>query len=117
MQVAIEANIKAGHKPNTVAAGERWRAAFELPIYKDNFGDPVEVTFRFVTPSTIESVWARCKSWSAVGAMPDETKERMRDELEKIIKKGNNVVYVDKDAGIFEVPSVVPVVIMKRKSA
>lgn len=104
-----------GAKAHNVMSDGVWRRIFDLPLYKEAFVPPTETTFRFITPSTFDTVWARCRTWSGVGSMSEETKEQMKEALKNVIQTGHDLVYIDKDAGVFEVPSVVPVLIMKRR--
>ncbi|EJD02317.1 S-adenosyl-L-methionine-dependent methyltransferase [Fomitiporia mediterranea MF3/22] len=108
---------KRENSPSSGKNMERWREIFDLPVYKQNFGSPEETTIRYSEPRTLDSIVALFMTWSGIAVLPEAEKEEVKDQIRAMIKRGDGLVWIDKEQGIFEMPFVSQSVIFKRASS
>ncbi|KAJ6481287.1 S-adenosyl-L-methionine-dependent methyltransferase [Mycena vitilis] len=92
-----------------------WRQAYDTPAYQTAFEPAEEKTWTARLPATLEIVLDRASSKSYMAILPDDEKAKVRDELAAIVERGEDKVWQDEKAGIFEYPYKSEVVIARRK--
>ena len=92
-----------------------WQKFFDLPSYKENFLPREDSMVRYTSTGTIELVTERMKTWSPVAVLSEGKKMEFTSEIERIVKKGEDVVWVDEKEGTFEIPFAVPIILVRRK--
>ncbi len=64
-----------------------------------------EKRFHYSAPATTDVVTNRFQSMSFIAAMKDEhLRQKLVDDVRKIVQEGDGMTWVDKNAGIFEYP-------------
>jgi len=81
-----------------------WRKVFDAPSYPKYFQPAKESVFSFHLPSTVDIVQDRVCSKSYIAVLPDDEKQQVREEVDKIVERGDGKVWVDEKAGVFEYP-------------
>lgn len=71
---------------------------------------------RYAYPTTREGITAYVLSASGVAAQPADEKAKIAKQVEGVIDKGEGLVWIDKEKGVFEQPLATSVVIMRRKA-
>ena len=74
-----------------------------MPFYKEKFNPAQNQVVRSANVTSLEKVIARAMTWSGVAIQTDETKEEIKVELQKIINRGDDLVWIDKEKGTFEI--------------
>ena len=92
-----------------------FRRFFQLPSYQEAFQPPEETEVKYPTEGNVDIVVARFKTWSAVAAQPDDEKEKALIAVREIAERGDGLVWVNKDEGVFVVPMACPAIIVRRK--
>ncbi|KLO13549.1 S-adenosyl-L-methionine-dependent methyltransferase [Schizopora paradoxa] len=81
-----------------------WRQVYTTPAIQ-LFQATEEKTFHYSSPATMDVVTNRFQSMSFIAAIKDpETKQRLVDDVREIVREGDEMVWIDKDAGTFEYP-------------
>ncbi len=69
------------------------------------FGGTEEKRFHYSAPATTDVVTNRFQSMSFIAAMKDEyLRQKLVDDVRKIVQEGDGMTWVDINAGIFEYP-------------
>lgn len=64
-----------------------------------------ERKFFYESPATEDTVTNRFLSMSFMAAMRDVTlKEKLVDDVQNLVRKGEGMVWIDKESGLFEYP-------------
>lgn len=92
-----------------------WRATFDTPSYKEFFEPPTEEVWTYNLLGSEKIVVDRACSKSYVAVLDDEKKNRAVEDVKAIIKKGEGLVWADKEKGEFEYPYKTYVVIARKK--
>jgi len=92
-----------------------WRATFDTPSYKKFFKDPIEKNWTYSLQATSNITVDRSASKSYIAILPDDEKEKLRQDIRDILNKEEDIVWIDKAAGTFEYPYETWVVIAERK--
>ena len=95
---------------------DNWRRFFSLPLYNSYFLPPEEIIVRHASPTTKAGIQSFVLSASGVAAQPEDEKAKITERVGDIIDKGEGLVWIDKEKGVFEQPFAAPVVIMHRKA-
>lgn len=105
---------KRGNMPSGAEGLGRWRQIISLPLYKEKFSRHEEAAIKHTEPTTLERYTALLMTWSGIAILPDDEKEDLKEQIRAIVERGDELVWVDKERGIFELPRVTPVVIFRR---
>ncbi|THH33939.1 hypothetical protein EUX98_g263 [Antrodiella citrinella] len=81
-----------------------WRATFTTPSYTANFEPPKEEKWKWTLQATRDLVVDRVSSKSYVAILPDATKEQVQKDVKTIVDRGDGLVWVEKEKGVFEWP-------------
>ncbi|EIN07332.1 S-adenosyl-L-methionine-dependent methyltransferase [Punctularia strigosozonata HHB-11173 SS5] len=92
-----------------------WRAAFDTPNYVQSFEKPIEQTWSYAITSTEDSVVDRVCSKSYIAILPDDEKNKVKAAASEIVRKGDEKVWIDENAGVFEYPYQTLVVLARKK--
>ncbi|KAJ2915073.1 hypothetical protein MD484_g5333, partial [Candolleomyces efflorescens] len=92
-----------------------WRKAFDVPNWDKYFTRPVEKVHEYHHPGTMERLVNRSVTKSDVAPLPDEEKKKIQKDIASYIQKGEGMVWIDKEKGIFEYPHQVTLVLAHRK--
>ncbi|KDQ18474.1 hypothetical protein BOTBODRAFT_28848 [Botryobasidium botryosum FD-172 SS1] len=93
----------------------QWRETFNTQPYLNLFHPHEEKEWEHIIPTTAEKVVERVLSKSYVAALDEEVKEKMKGELQAILKSGEGIKWIDQEAGTFEYPYLTQLVLMQRK--
>ncbi|KAI5117441.1 hypothetical protein M0805_007011 [Coniferiporia weirii] len=94
---------------------DKWRSMFDLPLYKEKFFEPEDKIVTYSEPGTVERIIQRTFTASVIAVLPDDEKQKIAEKVKAIIARGDGLVWLNKEEGIFEVPFASPVVILRRK--
>ena len=92
-----------------------WRATFSTPSYNKFFSPPEEKRWTYALHGSRDIVTNRALSKSYIAVLPPDEKAQVVQDIEKILEKGDDLKWIDKEKGIFEYPYGTLVVICKRK--
>ncbi len=94
-----------------------WRGVFASPSYSSLFQEPIilDREIRFSLPSTLATVEDRVCSKSYIAVLSEDDKGKVRNRIQKIVSKGDDLTWIDESNGVFEFPYTTTVVFMKRK--
>lgn len=92
-----------------------WRATFTAPSYTSNFEIAKEDLWKWTLHATRNLVIDRVASKSYVAILPDEQKEEVKKDVGKIVDRGDGLVWVDKDQGVFEYPYYTLAVVWRKR--
>ncbi|KAH9842602.1 S-adenosyl-L-methionine-dependent methyltransferase [Rhodofomes roseus] len=92
-----------------------WRALFSTPSYQSLFQPPEEKTWTYALPGTRDIVVNRALSKSYVAVLPPDEKEKVVQDIDEILRKGEGRKWTDESQGIFEYPYGTLVVILRKK--
>ncbi|KAI5123347.1 hypothetical protein M0805_001768 [Coniferiporia weirii] len=92
-----------------------WQRIYDLPVYKENFHPPEDSTILSITTETPESATLRFLTWSAVASLPENGKQKLREEVEAIVSRGDGMVWINEGEAHIEVPVKTPITIFQRK--
>ncbi|KAI5123341.1 hypothetical protein M0805_001766 [Coniferiporia weirii] len=103
--------------PNAISLQEfdKWRRIFDLPLYMEKFFEPDEVTIASSEPATVERVTQVAFTAGVINVLPDEEKAKVGDKIKAIVLRGDGLVWLNKNEGIFEIPIANLVASMRRK--
>ncbi|KAF8522242.1 S-adenosyl-L-methionine-dependent methyltransferase [Hysterangium stoloniferum] len=91
-----------------------WRQTFDTPSYMSSFEAPEENTFRHSVMGTFQGVIDRAFTKSYIAIASEEDKDQIRAQLTEIVKRGDDKVWINEEAGTFEYPYVTTLIIMKK---
>jgi ubiquinone/menaquinone biosynthesis C-methylase UbiE len=92
-----------------------WRAAFDVPVYSELFEPPAEKQWPYVIPGTAQIVVDRACSKSYIQVLPEDKKELVKEDVRKIVEKGDDLTWIDKEQGTFEYPYKSYAVLLRKK--
>ena len=92
-----------------------WRAWSSAPGFKENFESPEETTWAYNLLGSEKIVVDRACSKSYIALLGPEDKQKVVDDIDKIIKQKDNFKYIDEEKGIFEYPYQTFLVIARKK--
>jgi len=92
-----------------------WRNAFAVPSYEKSFQPPEETVFSFHLPGTLEIATDRVCSKSYIAVLPENEKNGVKEDVKKIVERGDGKTWIDEKAGVFQYPYKTTVVVMRRK--
>jgi hypothetical protein len=69
----------------------------------------------YAIPATLEIATNRACSKSYIAVLPDAERASVKKDVEDIVKKGEDKVWIDESRGIFEYPYQTLVVIVNRR--
>lgn len=92
-----------------------WRAVFTTPGYLKNFGPPEENVFEYKLLGTEKIAMDRACSKSYIAVLPEDEKTRVVDDVKTIIRRGDGLVWTDKEKGEFEYPYKTWIVVARKK--
>ncbi|KAK2466880.1 hypothetical protein APHAL10511_001138 [Amanita phalloides] len=81
-----------------------WRQTFETTSYQKYFQAPVEKIWSVVFPATVDIAVDRACSKSYIAVLEDDEKENVTHEIKQIVDRGEDRVWIDEEAGVFEYP-------------
>lgn len=80
-----------------------WRRVFDLPVYIEYFSTPEYATIWITESCSLESVLERFKTWSGSESFPQDREEDLKRQIKAIVERGDELVCVDENEGLFEV--------------
>ena len=92
-----------------------WRAFFDAPAYASNFEPHGEQTWKYALPGTRDIVVNRALSKSYIAVLPPDEKEKVVQDVDEILRKGEGKKWTDESQGIFEYPYGTLVVTCRKK--
>jgi SAM-dependent methyltransferase len=92
-----------------------WRAVYDAPEYAELFEPPVEQTWPYVLPTSLERVVDRASSKSYIAVLPETEKAKVQDDVRDILRRGDDLTWINKEEGAFEYPYKSYVAIMRKK--
>lgn len=81
-----------------------WRKVYETASYLKFFKEPVEKTWSVVFPATVDIAVNRACSKSYIAVLEEDEKSKVVNDVQEIVTRGEDRVWIDKGAGIFEYP-------------
>ena len=81
-----------------------WKKVYETPSYLKFFKEPVEKTWSVVFPATADIAVNRACSKSYIAVLEEDEKSKVVNDVQKIVARGEDRVWIDEGAGIFEYP-------------
>ncbi|KIL69790.1 hypothetical protein M378DRAFT_68458, partial [Amanita muscaria Koide BX008] len=93
----------------------KWRQTFKTVSYSQFFDSPEETTWPVVFPATRSTVIDRACSKSYIAVLDEQEKERVKRDVEEIVERGEDKVWIDEHAGVFEYPYKTWLVIASKK--
>jgi len=87
---------------------------FDTSSYKLFFQPPLENVWQFSLPTTTDIAVDRASSKSYIAVLPEEEKDKVRQDVRAIVDKGEDKVWIAEDEGIFQYPYKCYVVIAQR---
>lgn len=94
---------------------ELWRATFSTAGYTENFGPQEETVFSYKLLGTEQIVVDRACSKSYIAILPTDQKKQVVEDVKAIVRKGDGLVWTDREKGEFEYPYKTWAVIAKKK--
>jgi len=92
-----------------------WRAVFSTPSYTSHFQPHEEQTLTYALPGTRDIVINRALSKSYIAILPPAEKEKVVQDIDEILRKGEGKKWTDESQGIFEYPYGTLVVTFRKK--
>ncbi|KAF7440539.1 hypothetical protein PC9H_000885 [Pleurotus ostreatus] len=92
-----------------------WRQVFDTPSYQKHFKPHEEKKWQYKLTSDLNGVVNRAFSKSYISVLPDEEKAAVKSSILDIVHRGDDLVWVDKEAGIFEYPYRTLVVVASKR--
>nr|AOR51724.1 S-adenosyl-L-methionine-dependent methyltransferase [Phaffia rhodozyma] len=102
-----------GHSPQQ--RFKLWHALYDTPEYKTLFDPPVFTVWNSKSPCTKEIAINRVMSKSYTSVLSKEESEALISKLEQVLDSAEDMVWIDKEKGVFEYNYETDVVIMNRK--
>lgn len=94
---------------------ELWRAFFKVPEYEANFEAPIEKIWEYHLEGTEDIVVDRASSKSYIAILPPDEKAKVQAAIRDIVKRGDDLEWIDKEKGVFKYPYKTWVVTSKKK--
>ncbi len=92
-----------------------WRQVFDTPSYQKHFKPHEEKNWQYKLTSDTNGVVNRVFSKSYISVLPDEEKAAVKSSVLDIVDRGDDLVWVDKEVGIFEYPYKTLVVVASKR--
>jgi len=92
-----------------------WRQTWDTPSYKANFDPPKENEWAYNLSSTLDVVTNRAHSKSYIAVLSENEKASVAADIEDIVQRGDDKVWIDESKGVFEYPYKTYVVISHKK--
>ncbi|EPQ58263.1 S-adenosyl-L-methionine-dependent methyltransferase [Gloeophyllum trabeum ATCC 11539] len=92
-----------------------WRETFSTPNYNALFEPPIEKTWDRALPGTVEIAVERACSKSYIVVLPEDEKKKVAQDVTNIVKNGDDMIWIDKEKGVFEYPYRTYVVLWRKK--
>ncbi|KAF9500826.1 S-adenosyl-L-methionine-dependent methyltransferase [Pleurotus eryngii] len=92
-----------------------WRQVFDTPSYQKHFKPHEEKKWQYKLTSDLNGVVNRAFSKSYISVLPDEEKAAVKSSILDIVHRGDDLVWVDKEAGVFEYPYRTLVVVASKR--
>ncbi|KAJ2920659.1 hypothetical protein H1R20_g16436, partial [Candolleomyces eurysporus] len=93
-----------------------WRRYFERPTYKEHFLAPEEKQWSYHLEATEDIVVDRASSKSYITVLEPEEKAKVQAGIREIVRRGDDLEWIDKENGKFKYPYKTWVVISRKKS-
>ncbi|KAM0754816.1 S-adenosyl-L-methionine-dependent methyltransferase [Meredithblackwellia eburnea MCA 4105] len=94
-----------------------WKAMFDSPNYKDNYvGPPDYEQYHTTVVGTEQLVIDRLLSKSFITSLSAEEQAVVVQKSRDVVKKGDDMVFIDKEKGTFEYPYSTDLFIMTKKA-
>jgi len=81
-----------------------WKKVYETPSYQKYFSEAVEKIWPVIFPATADIVVNRACSKSYVAVLEENAKSKVANDVQEIVARGEDRVWIDEGAGIFEYP-------------
>ena len=94
---------------------ELWRAAFDTAGYTENFEPQEEKVISYALLGTEDIVVNRALSKSYISILGPEDKQKVIDDIKTIVKRGDELVWTDKEKEEFAYPYKTYTVIARKK--
>ncbi|KAJ6551448.1 S-adenosyl-L-methionine-dependent methyltransferase [Mycena capillaripes] len=91
-----------------------WRQLFTTPSYTKFFGPPEEETLPYTIPASLNDIVSRGLSSSRVVVLTDAEKETFAKDVEAIVQRGEDKVWIDEEKGTFHYPQRTQITISRR---
>ncbi|KAJ6464335.1 S-adenosyl-L-methionine-dependent methyltransferase [Mycena vulgaris] len=91
-----------------------WRELYSTPSYTRYFSPPEDKRFRHDAVGTLDRIVGRGLSSSRVATLTDAEKESFTKDVEGIVQRGEDKVWVDESEGTFVYPHTTDLAISKR---
>lgn len=85
------------------------------PTYARLFEAPTQTELPFVLPGTVDIVVQRSLSKSPLASQSDGERKKAEEALMGIVRKGDGMVWIDEEKGVFEYPYKTLLVTVKQK--
>jgi hypothetical protein len=92
-----------------------WRAAFETQEYPRLFEPQEEREWPYSIPGTVDIAINRACSKSYIAVLPSPEQAQVKSDVKNIVERGDNMVWMDKENGVFEYPYRTYIVISRKK--
>lgn len=80
------------------------RQACNLPSYKNVFQPPEEKQWGFTLSGTVDLCINRALSSSSVAILSEQEKALVKKDVQEIVAKGDDKIWIDQEQGVFEWP-------------
>ena len=109
--------IPSRYDPKRHHEGKVWRGVYNSPCYDLYFEPSEEKTFPHYLTVTPQDVVDRVLTWSAVAVQDDVEKAKIREEVKDIIRRGDELEWVDESRTLLKLPHETLMVFIHRKGA
>jgi len=81
-----------------------WKKVYGTPSYQKFFSESVEKIWPVTFPATADIVVNRACSKSYIAVLEENAKSKVANDVQEIVARGEDRVWIDEGAGIFEYP-------------
>jgi hypothetical protein len=92
-----------------------WRQTFDTPPYQRAFLPPIEKSWPYTLPATVDTAVDRAASKSYIAVLPEDEKAEALSSVKMIVQKGEDKVWIDEAKDLFEYPYKCYVVVSQKK--
>jgi len=93
----------------------KWRQTFDTVSYQRLFHPPDETTWTVVFPATTQIAVDRACSKSYIAVLEEEEKTKVRQDIQEIMERGDDKIWIDESQDLFEYPYKTWLVIARKK--
>jgi len=93
----------------------KWRQAFDTASYQRLFHPPDETTWTVVFPVTTQMAVDRACSKSYIAVLEEEVKTKVKQDIQEIVERGDDKIWIDESLDLFEYPYKTWLVIGRKK--